>query len=783
VLGLCVATASCLPTADFHCHVHTDCGAGAFCEVDGRCSAVDPKCPTGRRYLAHEGGSSNRCVGDSCAANPLLAVAAGLEHACALREDRTVSCWGRNDDGQLGDGTRTPRSLDVAVPGVTGAISVAAGQRHNCAATGAGAVLCWGADEAGQLGDGGGPSRATPEPVAGITTAIAVTAGDAFSCAILGDRTAVCWGDNSLGQLGDGGDAKSGRPPTPVFALTGIRALSAEWQHACALRDDETLWCWGDNTDGQLGDGSIVDRPLPVEVQTLGSVTRVATGLRHTCAATRASGLFCWGANDAGQLGNEGIGGQTLPTAVRLVPDPIAVAAGAGHTCAIRKSGETLCWGANADGQLGEGSTSALPIPAAVTPLGAVADVVAGGSFSCALDAHGALFCWGDDHFGQLGIGRAVFRAQPAPVPSVSDAVDVASGAGHTCVVAGASGAPKTVLCWGANQAGQLGDATVVDHSSATPVKGGFDAATVAAGMAHTCAIADGGALFCWGRGLAGQLGLGPSRMIDMVTPAEVPLVRPALSVAAGDAHTCVALDSGTAECWGANADGQLGDGTTTDHSKPAPVFAVAGTPLEAIDAIVAGAGHTCAHLSDGGLRCWGRGDDGQLGDDASTMRALPVAISLGPPPGTAISAGAAHTCALDAVGGVWCWGRGDDGQLGAGDAVGAPAPVAVLNVAAGARGVAAGGAHTCAIAEDETVRCWGANDDGQLGADGPSSSMPAPVPGLTKVVQLGAGATHTCARRDDGSIWCWGGNTAGQLGDGDALSQLRPQLARLACH
>jgi alpha-tubulin suppressor-like RCC1 family protein len=163
--------------------------------------------------------------------------------------------------------------------------------------------------------------------------------------------------------------------------------------------------------------------------------------------------------------------------------------------------------------------------------------------------------------------------------------------------------------------------------------------------------------------------------------------------------------------------------------------------------------------------------------------RTLPVAISLGATPGTAtaVSAGAAHTCALDAVGGVWCWGRGADGRLGVGSVADAHAPVAAMNVA-GARGVAAGGAHTCAIAADETVLCWGANDDGQLGTDGASSSIPAPVPGLTKVVQLAAGSTHTCARHEDRTVSCWGGNTAGQLGDADALSQPTRQLARLAC-
>ena len=204
-----------------------------------------------------------------------------------------------------------------------------------------------------------------------------------------------------------------------------------------------------------------------------------------------------------------------------------------------------------------------------------MADVVAGGSFSCAIDGHGALFCWGDDHFGELGVGRAVTRFAPVPVAGVSDAVDLAAGAGHTCVVSAPPGGPGTVSCWGANQAGQLGDATSVDRASAKPVKGGFDAVKVAAGMAHTCAIADGGALLCWGRGHSGQLGT--IRTVDTPTPAEVPITGLAASVAAGDAHTCVAFTDGSAACWGANADGQLGDGTTTDRSMPTAVAAPAG--------------------------------------------------------------------------------------------------------------------------------------------------------------------------------------------------------------
>ncbi|HTA20998.1 MAG TPA: hypothetical protein VK989_17010, partial [Polyangia bacterium] len=323
-LALGALAVGCLPRADYHCDKHAQCGDGAFCEIDGRCSARDPACSSGRRYLGDEGDVSRACVGETCADNALVTLAAGVEHACAVRHDGTVSCWGRNDDGELGDTTRTPRATAATVAGVTGATAIAAGARHTCAVAG-GAVLCWGADDSGQLGDGGGPARAAPIMVPGVTTAIAVAAGAAFSCAVLADGTAQCWGDNSTGQLGDGGPAAAKRAPTSVFALIGIRtiAASADGQHTCALRDDETLWCWGANASGQLGDGTLTARPQPVQARMLGSVTAVAAGLSHTCATTRADGLYCWGANSAGQLGHEDPTAETLPVAVPLVPNAI----------------------------------------------------------------------------------------------------------------------------------------------------------------------------------------------------------------------------------------------------------------------------------------------------------------------------------------------------------------------------------------------------------------------------------------------------------------------------
>jgi alpha-tubulin suppressor-like RCC1 family protein len=793
-LALPLVQLGCPGPGDFRCHTRAQCGGSdAVCELDGRCSLADTSCASGRRYREREGDRSGQCVGDACPGNPLGVLVAGADHACALRGDGALTCWGRNDVGQLGDGSRTARSLPVAVGGLPPLRAVAAGARHTCALTrDVGDVYCWGGDEAGQLGqpdNAAGAPRTTPVQVAGVTDALDVAAGSDFSCAVLRDGTARCWGANDAGQLGDGGPKTTRRAPTVVFALSGVRALSASWQHVCALRDDETLWCWGAGSVGQLGDGAARDAPQPVRVVGLDAVTAVATGLQHTCAATRAEGLFCWGANTSSQLGREASPMEARPARVPIVTNPVAVAAGGAHTCAIRRGGATLCWGANGSGQLGNGSTSTLPIPVKVNDLGAATKVVAGSTFTCARGGGDAVFCWGDDRYGQLALGKTTSRPRAAPVPSIAGASDLATGAAHGCAIVGGAaagdagaGTPQPVACWGANQAGQLGDGSTMDRSIARPVTG-LEATRVSAGVAHSCAIAEGGALWCWGRGGSGQLGR--TRAVDTPSPAMVPLAASARVVGAalGDTHTCAALSDGTARCWGANGDGQLGDGTSTAQPLATVAPAVGGaTPLAGIEALTAGDGHTCARLADGGVRCWGRGTRGQLGAAATTSSATPVTTPLASPADD-VTAGAAHTCAATAGGEVACWGANDDGQLGAPPSAGASSPATVATLD-GVRGVAAGGGHTCAVTQARTVVCWGANDDGQLG-DGTTkaSATPLPVLGLTEVEQLGAGATHTCARRADGGVWCWGDNSAGQLGDDAPLWRGMPQLARLTCH
>jgi len=799
VLALAAAaatTSACLGQPDFHCTTNGQCGdvaSGAACEANGRCSVPDADCAlSARRYVRRAGSDSGACVARSCETNPVAALAAGGTHACLRRLDGTVSCWGRNDDGQLGDGTRTPRALASAVAGLDDAISIAAGDRHTCAVRMGGSVVCWGAADTGQIGDGGGARRLTATPVPGVTGARAVAAGDGFSCTLRNNGSVICWGANDAGQIGTGAATATAQVPTPVVGLPAeVQAIAARGRHACALDEAGTVWCWGANDKGQLGDGTTIDRPSPIAVPGLTDVIAIATGRGHTCAATRNRGLRCWGDDAAGQ-----IAGTASPTEpVPIVLQAIAVAAGDRHSCAIdRPTGAIYCFGANDHGQLGEPMTGGLPTR--VGSFEVARAVVAGGAFSCAITADDAVFCWGDHRWGQLGAGGDIVHPVPVRVANITAATAVSAGGAHTCAVApeiaGTRTGPPRIWCWGANQSGQLGDGELVDQAVPDATTRQLSATGIAAGGAHSCAIttANDGDMECWGRAAAGQLGLGntPPATQDKPYPSMVPLfdgANPRVRViAAGGAHTCVkAVASASIRCFGANDHGQLGGGPLPPYGY---VDATLGPTAAAAASVTAGAAHTCALDDDGRVWCWGAGADGQIGDGARSDRAAPALLALGDGvKALAVAAGGAHSCALVTGGKVMCWGRGAEGQVATADRtdVLVPTPVAGID---GALAIVTGGAHTCVITADRRALCWGANERGQLGdggaADGTDSATPVEVAAITDVRALAAGGGHTCALRGDGTLWCWGDDSVGQLGDGAMLTAATPQLARVAC-
>jgi len=339
----------------------------------------------------------------------------------------------------------------------------------------------------------------------------------------------------------------------------------------------------------------------------------------------------------------------------------------------------------------------------------------------------------------------------PPPAPRLS------AGSESTCAAPSGS-EPR---CWGHNANGQLGDGTTMMRPSPTPIAGISSASILEAGQLHTCART-AAELSCWGANSAGQLGTG-AITADALTP--VPVVGlPAGEVrdlALGTAHTC-AIVGDALYCWGANENGQLGVGDTEARLTPTAV-ALPAIPVD-VDAYGL---HTCVVLADGRLACFGANARGQIGNgDRSDVLSPTVSLD-----GVVdVATGSAHTCALRRNGSVWCWGSDSLGQLGNGSSetedVLTPSPTMALGEPAFE--VAAGGAHSCARAA-ASVYCWGDNFRAQAGQDNRFPSVPAPtaVASLGAVEEVAAGMDHTCVRLSSGAHRCFGTNENGQLGNG----------------
>jgi alpha-tubulin suppressor-like RCC1 family protein len=359
--------------------------------------------------------------------------------------------------------------------------------------------------------------------------------------------------------------------------------------------------------------------------------------------------------------------------------------------------------------------------------------------------------------------------SSPDVVPAIT-AITV--GDYHTCAITGSGG----LACWGDNSSGQIGNSKMAETLVPTEVQGlASGVAAASGGMHHTCALTSAGGVSCWGQNAGGALGNWTTA--DSSIPIDVwGLTSGAAAISAGSAHTCALTVNGGVKCWGRNNFGQLGDGTTTDSSTPVDVSGLAS----GVAAIGAGGRLSCALTTGDGVKCWGFNAGGQLGTGTTThISSTPVDVPGLASGVAAISAGDDHACALTTAGGVRCWGENDSGQLGNGTTTASRVPVDVTGLTSGVSAIAAGCYHTCALRSGGEVMCWGQNGAGQLG-DGTTtaSGSPVDVSGLGSDTTRIAAGVHTCALAKDGVVRCWGFNAYGQLGDGTTTSTSLPVVA-----
>lgn len=395
------------------CTAWTTCMPGSVVSTAGTASADRQcaACPAGQT------SSSNNV--EACVAAPAAGMRAGADHTCARLTEGSVRCWGWNEYGQLGvdlDGRMNKLSPTI-IPGLTDVAELAAGIEHTCARLIDGSVRCWGWNANGQVGDAAAPGGAlAPRLVPGLSNVAGLAAGSRHTCAHLADGTVRCWGSNDMGQLGDG-TTEERHSPVAVADLQGVTKLVAGFGHTCARVDDGSVRCWGSNMFGELGDGTMMDSLAPVTVPGLADVAGLASGTLHTCARLDDGSARCWGSNMTGALGDGTTTDSATPAIVFGLEDVAELSAGSFHTCARLVDSSVRCWGSNARGQVGDGTpASVVTSPIAVPSLSTVAALATGQSHTCALLGDGAIRCWGANDAGQLGDGTTTSRLTPTPV-------------------------------------------------------------------------------------------------------------------------------------------------------------------------------------------------------------------------------------------------------------------------------------------------------------------------------------------------------------------------------
>jgi alpha-tubulin suppressor-like RCC1 family protein len=478
-----------------------------------------------------EGQSRSRCV---------RTLALGRRFGCAALRDRTVWCWGRNDESQLGY-----ESSDLCPE------RLADGQTR--------AVSC----------------HRFPQQVVGLANVTAISAGGAHACAVLSNGDLRCWGGNTRGQLGTSTLLPS-RAPLLVTGLGRVRAVAAGANHTCAVTDDGAVWCWGANDRGQLGAASLPGAcevgalrvpcaRAPVRVVGVSDVAEVVAGDAHTCARTQSGRVWCWGANHDGQLGAGTASGEPAPRpgTVLLGASPLrgvrALAAGGEHTCATRADDAVLCWGRHDRGQLGvavpesfapcahaciptavpivghegapddfDAGVDDLDVPAAEEDvfvprdggardgaLDATADVPRDAARDAARDVTPDLPSVRADASLDADLDASVVAPTDAGLPPPPTATGVTAGSAFSCL----SLNDGTVRCWGTNRAYELGNGRVNEGGPAlTAVIASPGAAStnplqgvthVTSGLATSCALLQDRSVRCWGANEMGALGIG----------------------------------------------------------------------------------------------------------------------------------------------------------------------------------------------------------------------------------------------------------------------------------
>ena len=718
------------------------------------------------------GTSSWTIVSGSVATGTLVSTLACVG---AIRSDGALFTWGNNNAGQLGDGTILHRSSPVQV-GTSSWTKVSAGDVSVYAIRLDGALFSWGDNTSGQLGSTTIVPRSSPVQI-GTSSWSSVSAGLSYAMAIRTNSTLWSWGINANGQLGDNTILPRSSPVQ--IGTSSWSVISTGFATTTALRLDNTLWSWGINTNGQLGDNTILPRSSPVQIGTSSwSQVSIGTSPGVTMALTYTDNqLFIWGQNNNGQLGlSESLGARSSPVFIRSINESWnAVSSGGTTSYGIRIDNLLFAWGLNASGQIGDTTIISRSAPVQIGA-SSWAQISAGVTFVGGITSDNRLFTWGINTTGQLGDTTVLSRSSPVQVGTSWNIVS--AGQSSTSAI----NTNNLLYVWGGNASGQLGDRSIANRSSPVQVNSFTSAEiqqtyltttskpaalswnTISTGLSTSAAIRSDGALFMWGLGTSGQLGLNDT--ISRSSPVQIGTSSWTAVGLFTTSTVAIRIDGGLFT-WGDNASGQLASNNLVHRSSPVQVGTSSWTTVSSST----GLANFMALDATNKLWAWGINTNGELAQNDTVSRSSPVQIGVGTV-WTSISKNTSRG-AIRSDGALFMWGLGTNGQIGDNAILSRSSPVQIGTNSWSI--ISAGSVATAAITSDGLLYVWGNNASGQLGTnDVILRSSPVQL-GTISWTSVSSGVNYMAGVRSDNLLFTWGLGTSGQLGDSTIISKSSP--------